>query len=62
LFVPDEEMKEGVAAMGNAEGLFAAPEGGAVWSAARRLLATGFLSKDDRVVLFDTGTGFKYVR
>ncbi|MBL8111365.1 MAG: threonine synthase [Acidobacteria bacterium] len=62
LFVPDEEMQEGVAAMGKAEGLFAAPEGGAVWAAARRLLATGFLSKDDRVVLFDTGTGFKYVR
>ena len=38
-----------------------APEGGACVAAARKLKASGHLSPDDTVVLFDTGTGFKYV-
>ena len=50
-------MKEGA----RAEGLFMAPEGGACVAAARKLKASGHLSPDDTVVLFDTGTGFKYV-
>ena len=36
-------------------------EGGACVAAARKLKASGHLSPDDSVVLFDTGTGFKYV-
>jgi threonine synthase len=38
-----------------------APEGGACVAAARKLRVSGHLSPDDQVVLFDTGTGFKYV-
>ena len=45
-----------------AEGLFMAPEGGACVAALRKLQgASGHLSPDDSVVLFNTGTGFKYV-
>ena len=51
------EHKEGAAA----EGLFMAPEGGACIAALRRLRASGHLSADDTVVVFNTGTGFKYV-
>ncbi len=43
------------------EGLFMAPEGGACVAAARALFARGELRPDERVVLFNTGTGFKYV-
>ena len=43
------------------EGLFVAPEGGACVAAARKLKASGHLSPDDSIVLFNTGTGYKYV-
>jgi threonine synthase len=47
--------------MAASEGLFPCPEGGATWAAVRKLLAAGKISRDERVVLFDTGTGYKYV-
>ena len=59
--VSEQEIVEGVKEAAAAEGLFMAPEGGACVAAARRLRATGHLSPDDAVVLFDTGTGYKYV-
>src|ERR1700693_2834904 len=47
--------------IGAAEGLFVCPEGGAVWAAAKNLVATGRLESRSRIVLFNTGTGFKYL-
>jgi threonine synthase len=38
-----------------------APEGGAAVAALRKLKASGHLSADDTVVVFNTGTGYKYV-
>jgi threonine synthase len=43
------------------EGIFAAPEGAASLAAYRQLLRSGFLKKDDTVVLFNTGSGLKYL-
>ena len=42
------------------EGILLSPEGAAATAAYDHLLATGYLSKDDRVVLFNTGSGNKY--
>jgi threonine synthase len=42
------------------EGIFLSPEGAAATAAYDHLLATGFLKKQDRVVLFNTGAGLKY--
>ena len=42
------------------EGLLLSPEGAAATAAYDYLLATGFLTRDDRVVLFNTGSGNKY--
>jgi threonine synthase len=42
------------------EGLLLSPEGAAATAAYDHLLATGFLSASDRVVLFNTGSGNKY--
>ena len=39
----------------------AEPEGGAVWAAAKNLLAQGLLAENERIVLFNTGSGFKYL-
>jgi threonine synthase len=43
------------------EGIFAAPEGAASLVAYQKLLASGFFSGDDTVVLFNTGSGLKYL-
>jgi threonine synthase len=59
--VSEAEIIEGVKAVSAAEGLFVAPEGGACVTALRKLKASGHLSADDTVVVFNTGTGFKYV-
>jgi threonine synthase len=58
--VSEQEIIQGVKDAAAAEGLFMAPEGGACVAALRKLKASGHLSADDNVVLFDTGTGFKY--
>jgi threonine synthase len=43
------------------EGIFAAPEGAASLVAYQKLLASGFFNADDTVVLFNTGSGLKYL-
>jgi len=59
--VSDADIVAGVKQAAAAEGFFMAPESGACVAAARKLVASGQLSADDEVVLFDTGTGYKYV-
>ena len=60
LAVSDEEMAAGQLEMARSEGIFPAPEGGATLAATRELLAVGWIRPDDRVVLFNTGSGLKY--
>jgi threonine synthase len=59
--VSDEETLDGVAELAASEGVFAAPEGGACVAACKRLLATGFLQPTNRVVIYNTGSGLKYL-
>ena len=59
--VSELEIVQGVKEGAAAEGLFMAPEGGACVAALRKLKASGHLSADDTVVVFNTGTGYKYV-
>ncbi len=59
--VTDDEMRRGVLELASSEGLYAAPEGGAAWIAVEKLLKAGKLDRGERVVVFDTGTGYKYV-
>ncbi len=42
------------------EGIFASPEGAATVIAARKLAAAGWIKPEETVVLFNTGTGYKY--
>ncbi len=39
-------------------GIFPAPEGGAVMAASLRLKETGYLGAKERIVLFNTGSGY----
>jgi threonine synthase len=59
--VTDEEIMDAVRRWAQVEGIFAAPEGAAALAAYRKLRTNGFFSSDDRVVLFNTGTGLKYL-
>ncbi|HEU4386701.1 MAG TPA: threonine synthase [Blastocatellia bacterium] len=59
--VSDSELLAAVKEIGSAEGLLAAPEGAACLPALRRLLDSGNVGRDERVVLFNTGSGLKYL-
>src|SRR5436305_1829740 len=59
--VSDDELLAAVAEIGAAEGLFVAPEGAACLPALRKLIERGDVSADERVVLFNTGAGVKYL-
>lgn len=58
--VSDAEMLEAGRELARLEGIFAAPEGAATAIAARKLAARGWIQPEERVVLFNTGTGYKY--
>jgi threonine synthase len=57
----DEEIVEAARHWAKVEGVFAAPEGAASLVAYRKLRASGFFKPEDSVVLFNTGSGLKYL-
>jgi len=59
--VTDGEIMDALLAWAAHEGIFAAPEGAAALAAYRRLLASGFFKPEHKVVLFNTGSGLKYI-
>jgi threonine synthase len=59
--VTDEELIAATREIGAAEGLFCAPEGAACLPALRKMIAAGQVERDERVVLFNTGAGVKYL-
>ena len=59
--VSERAMLAGTLVLSRATGVLAAPEGGAVWAAFEQLAAAGWFRPGERVVLFNTGTGLKYL-
>jgi threonine synthase len=59
--VTDEELLAATREIGSIEGVFCAPEGAACLPALRKLIDAGAVSESDRVVLFNTGSGVKYM-
>src|SRR5215204_158307 len=59
--VSDEELIEAVHDIGAVEGVFCAPEGAACLPALKKLLESGEIHKHECVVLFNTGSGVKYM-
>jgi threonine synthase len=57
--VADSEILEAQRAMARLTGILPAFEGAATYAALPRLLRSGFLNGDERVVLFNTGSGLK---
>jgi threonine synthase len=60
LTVDDAALLADMSTMAQLEGISAAPEGAATLTALRLLLERGFLGRDERVVLFNTGAAWKY--
>ncbi len=59
--VSDDELLAAGRKLAESEGLFIAPEGAACVSGLEKLLANGFLNADDEIVIYNTGTGAKYL-
>jgi threonine synthase len=57
----DEEILSAARHWASVEGVFAAPEGAASLVAYQKLRASGFLRAEDKVVLFNTGSAYKYL-
>src|SRR6266850_8371082 len=59
--VTDEELISATREIGASEGIFCAPEEAACLPALRKLMQNGQVSSNDRVVMFNTGSGVKYL-
>ena len=59
--ITDEEMLDSGLLLGAKEGIFPAPEGGACVAAIQKLLSTGFVKAHERIVIYNTGSGYKYL-
>ena len=62
LAVSDADMVAAMYELAAAEGVFPCPEGAATLVAYKRLISEGFLDKDETTVLFNTGSGYKYLQ
>ncbi len=60
LAVSDEEMFQGANLIGRTQGLFVSPESGATLAAFQKLRQAGWIHDDEQVILFSTGSGYKY--
>ena len=58
--ITEQEILDAVYEFGRSEGIFLSPEGGAVYSAFQKLIASGFISSSDKAVLINTGSPYKY--
>ncbi len=59
--VSDDELVDAGIRLAEEEGMFAAPEGAACVAAAERLIREGFLKADEKLVIYNTGSGLKYL-
>ena len=59
--VSDDAILEAQKQIGRQEGIFPAPEGAATLAALQLLIKQKWIAPDERVILFNTGTGLKYL-
>jgi threonine synthase len=60
--INDNAILEAQSELAATEGIFAAPEGAATYAALIELVKSDVIHSDERVVLFNTGTGLKYLK
>jgi threonine synthase len=58
--IEEAELEAAARELAAQSGIDVCPEGGAAWAAFHRLRESGYIRPDDRVVVFNTGSGLKY--
>jgi threonine synthase len=61
LAVNDQKIKDAQKRWAESEGMFTAPEGAATLAALEHLVHEGWVQPEEKVVLFNTGSGLKYI-
>lgn len=61
LAVSDEEILQAQRELASQEGIFASPEGAATLAGLKKMKADRLVSSQERIVLFNTGSGLKYL-
>lgn len=59
--VSESEIIEGIKEVAKAEGILLSPEGSAAWKGVQHLLRENKINRDDKVLLLNTGSGYKYM-
>ncbi len=59
--VSDEAISHAQRQLAEAEGVFACPEGAATIAGLSQLVQDGWVKADERIIIFNTGTGLKYL-
>lgn len=60
LAVPEERIAPATYEYSNMTGIFLCPEGAAALEATKQLVASGWIRPEERVIVFNTGSGLKY--
>ena len=61
LAVSDAEIIQAQKEIAHTEGILAAPEGAACWAGLQHLVKNGWAQKNEKIILFNTGSGLKYL-
>jgi len=59
--ISEEGILNGTKEIAMREGMLAAPEGGALWTALLQLLDEGVINRQEKILLLNTGSGYKYL-
>ena len=62
LSVSDSDILKSQRHLASIEGIFAAPEGAATLAGLVKLVQDGWVKSDEKIILFNTGTGLKYLK
>ncbi|NML23370.1 threonine synthase [Pseudoflavitalea sp. G-6-1-2] len=60
--VEDQAMLDAVRMIANTEGMLIAPEGAALYVALEQLLDAGKIDRNEKILLLNTGSGYKYLQ
>ena len=61
LAVSDKEISKAVREIGENEGMLVSPEGAATWAATKNLVSENWIQPEEKVLLLNTGSGYKYL-
>jgi threonine synthase len=59
--VSENEILQSIREIASVEGMFVAPEGAALLPALRKLLQSGHIKHSEKILLLNTGSGYKYI-